>query len=86
MLFFSCDSKIFISRPPVKLFSYAYRKWVGRSTGEPFTYKISFIVDVVRPDEDSQVREAAEVWRVEATEVDLYILLIGVFEERVCKK
>ena len=51
-----------------------------------FTYKISFIVDVVRPDEDSQVREAAEVWRVEATEVDLYILLIGVFEERVCKK
>ena len=43
-------------------------------------------MDVVRPDEDSQVREAAEVWRVEATEVDLYILLIGVFEERVCKK
>ena len=48
--------------------------------------EISFIVDVVRPDEDSQVREAAEVWRVEATEVDLYILLIGIFEERVCKK
>ena len=34
VLFFSCDSKIFIWRPPVKLFSYAYRKWVGRSTGE----------------------------------------------------
>ena len=51
-----------------------------------FTYKISFIVDVVRPDEDSQVREAAEACRVEATEVDLYISLIGIFEERMCKK
>ena len=39
-----------------------------------------------RPDEDSQVREAAEVWRVDATEVDLYISLIGIFEERMCKK
>ena len=41
---------------------------------------------LVRPDEDSQVREAAEVWRVDATEVDLYISLIGIFEERMCKK
>ena len=43
-------------------------------------------MDVVRPDEDSQVREAAEACRVEATEVDLHRTLIGIFEERMCKK
>ena len=39
-----------------------------------------------RPDEDSQVREAAEVWRIDATEVDLRRKLIGIFEERMCEK
>ena len=29
--FFSCDSKIFILRPPYQHFSYTYRKWVGGS-------------------------------------------------------
>ena len=32
--FFSCDSKIFIWRPPFQLISYTYRKWVGGSTGD----------------------------------------------------
>ena len=43
-------------------------------------------MDVVRPDEDSQVREEAEACRVEAPEVDLRRTLIGIFEERMYKK
>ena len=40
VLFFSCNFKIFIWRPPVQLFSYAYRKYVGRSIGEPRNKKV----------------------------------------------
>ena len=32
-----------------------------------------------RPDEDSQFREAAKVWRVDATEVDLRRSVVGIF-------
>ena len=43
-------------------------------------------MDVVRPDEDSQVREEAEACRVEAPDVDSRRTLSGMCEERMYKK